>query len=638
MDCPRCHGRLSGRDRFCPHCGLLVEELVANLAVEEDSVSPSEEDQADAQGSPEVESSAPSLSMQASSTEDDEVPVGNTSKEQGVSFADNGPQDDSQFPGASDAEPGDDGLDDKEDVEPAFDQDLKQELESDFDPELEPSSGLSYDADFDSDFGEEFEVASESASEEPDDLRPESEYGSNPESNKDFEPERTSEPKAHEKASDLDDTLSHKALVVANPPVATTIETDTPLPEPEFEDWEDQPRAKREFVGLNDEDDRRPLLSSTAHRVVAIISLVVVVALVISSCVAWSMERGKVEAEQEAQAEAERVLHTAVPTPVSLTLPGFDAAQVSPVALRVVGASETGESINELRLVTPDDAVVTLLPGTYTISLGGAPASKQGLLYEGSVDSFDVVVRSANEQGEETVPQETPTFVFEQLEPIDVKDEQIDAARAWMAEANLQDANSYVDAVVARRKKELDERVSQQEAKEREEQAANEQAARTIEEQLKASKQTSNNYYSFVLPSSWQGKVQVTTTNDSSGAPITTVHLPGNPSAELARISYLEGTSASSTGGVDQHVVVTRMASDAKHHVEVRTTNWPHIVSQGNEVAFANVGADDAELLVSLSTGGELTYEDVFSGYNDELVLDAEREFNESAFASLVAY
>lgn len=391
-------------------------------------------------------------------------------------------------------------------------------------------------------------------------------------------------------------------------------------------------------------------------------------------------------------AAVEEALQTKVPFEVDLQVSDYDASRTTPVPVRVTGTTKTGESVDEVQLLVPDQPFLQLLPGSYEVGLEGGPVSNAGTLYSASVDRFSIEVV---EQVQGTVPDgrvvaeqtdtQMPLLICRPIPPQDVRDEEIEAARAWMLAAGIAGAQEFADSVIIRRQQVLEQLAAEQQQREEAEREAREQEEKKLEDALKARKKTSNEYFSFELPASWEGKVEVTSTYDAQGFPLVSIHLPEDADAELARITVESGrgststdddedaddentddedmavddedeadededdgygTSASANGSSNSrradknlsHVVVSRALSDGVHHVEVKTTNWPLIASNGSYAYTMSLTDDQLDTLVKLSTGGAFGLKDVEGGaFTDDDIAVAEKDFSQVAFSSLEA-
>ncbi len=228
---------------------------------------------------------------------------------------------------------------------------------------------------------------------------------------------------------------------------------------------------------------------------IAAILLMVVVALFVRGA-------GESRREQEEQAALEQALNTALPVAVTLDIEGYQEEHMTPIPLRVKGKAANGKEVDEVHLVTPNRASISMLPGSYGISLEGRPVSDEGVVFDGSVDTFTVEVAapqqstqdkeaSQSEKGD-GVASESPVFVFAPIAPENVRDVDVDALRSWMKTAGIGNAESYIDAVVNRRNEALERLEQEQAAREEEELKKVEDTTRQIQEQIKNGQKRQN--------------------------------------------------------------------------------------------------------------------------------------------------
>ena len=140
--------------------------------------------------------------------------------------------------------------------------------------------------------------------------------------------------------------------------------------------------------------------------------------------------------------------------------------------------------------------------------------------------------------------------------------------------------------------------------------------------------------FTFEVPAYWAGRVEVQVFEDGMGRMAATIYLPGNPQAELAALSLVDGDEAMAAGDIGSHLVGST-ASGQGTHVEVWTKNWPWLAAN-TDTASLGVSSDELEQFVDLSTGGALSLADAQAGGDDVVI--AEADYTASELASTVAF
>ncbi len=118
--------------------------------------------------------------------------------------------------------------------------------------------------------------------------------------------------------------------------------------------------------------------------------------------------------------------------------------------------------------------------------------------------------------------------------------------------------------------------------------------------------------FTFDIPDYWAGRVSVSMSDLDGASPTASVHLAGNPDAELARLTLMPGDEPQAAGDIGSYLAGS-VASGNDTHVEVWANNWPWLAAhqaEGGTIGLS-VSEDELEELVDLSTGGELALDDV---------------------------
>ena len=407
MECPRCKERLDRYTRFCPSCGLIVEDLVAELLEQEGSTEDHVAAGEDAQG-------------QAQAFQDEDVPnqgPGDTAKiavlavdEAEQESADQTDQD------------GEDAL--PEAVEPS------EASANDEEPSTKPNDSIGG----------------------PGENEPSDAHGS-----------------GNERAANSSDATAYEESARA-PQVEADAQKDTADPNASF--WS----HVKSFV--------------LAHKIVIIVAAGLLAVLIIAGVVVTmqNMERTRLQAESEAAYA--QALNTPRLVAVELKIDNYSEEHVTPIPLRVTGTSTSGDSVDEVLLVTPQAPELSLLPGSYSVRLEGRPVSDQGVLYDGSIDTFTLEVPVENEETPDEKKlvkdqsQKPLMFVFAPIAPQNISEADIDAARAWMKAADLKNADAYADAVANSRNETLEHIEQEQATREEEGLKKVEDTTRQIENEI----------------------------------------------------------------------------------------------------------------------------------------------------------
>jgi len=128
--------------------------------------------------------------------------------------------------------------------------------------------------------------------------------------------------------------------------------------------------------------------------------------------------------------------------------------------------------------------------------------------------------------------------------------------------------------------------------------------------------------FQFTLPSYWRGKVDVVVDGDEVDI-YPRGYAPAADSdsdkAALVSLELEDGTEPDVAGDIGNFLAYSQPLGS--HHVEVWATNWPWLAASGNADYTGVSSTSEFRVLVDLSTGGSLTYDDAVSrGENDDLV------------------
>ena len=128
--------------------------------------------------------------------------------------------------------------------------------------------------------------------------------------------------------------------------------------------------------------------------------------------------------------------------------------------------------------------------------------------------------------------------------------------------------------------------------------------------------------FQFTLPSYWRGKVDVVVDEDEVDI-YPRGYAPAADSdsdkAALVSLELEDGTEPDVAGDIGNFLAYSQPLGS--RHVEVWATNWPWLAASGNADYTGVSSTSEFRVLVDLSTGGSLTYDDAVSrGEGDNLV------------------
>ena len=309
--------------------------------------------------------------------------------------------------------------------------------------------------------------------------------------------------------AEVEDTLEPEPVETPKPTPAAPIPEPAPAAKPDVR-TEARPTERRESPArptrtrttdspdMSDDYSRASAYERGGIRALirrwrtVLIAVVCVLALILAGVSSVRWNKGQKEADEAAAAADAREadIRTPVEIGVGIDLAGYDEAHMTPVPFRVAGSAATGEAVDEFVTIQhPNVDTLSLLKGTYIVSLGGPVLSDMGDLFEGTVDSFSLAILddgiSVNGKRIEPGDAQPLRFVFTRIEPQNITDGLLDMARTWMLKAEIVNYQAYIDAVVGKRQEAIDRFAAEQAAKEEAERKAAEEAARQAEEQKK---------------------------------------------------------------------------------------------------------------------------------------------------------
>jgi hypothetical protein len=132
--------------------------------------------------------------------------------------------------------------------------------------------------------------------------------------------------------------------------------------------------------------------------------------------------------------------------------------------------------------------------------------------------------------------------------------------------------------------------------------------------------------YSFDLPAYWKGKVDVVVNGDEATIYAKDVHDQGR----LMTLSYVDETEPQVAGDIANHLVAYFRCGSGT--VEVWTTNFPYLIKSDS---LPGLSDESAATLVDLSTGGQLSYDDVKAAASVDDISMAEYNYTKTAITGV---
>ena len=354
----------------------------------------------------------------------------------------------------------------------------------------------------------------------------------------------------------------------------------------------------------SDEERRETLLRQQAterrgRKLSALIALVLVVALAcFAGCTAWNV------ISSQRQEDARNAVRERVSVTVAVSIPATEgAAQGSMIPLTVRGTDLNGQPVDETRFVNWDGTGLTLLQGTFELSVAASPIASDGTLFSPPENTATVTVSAPAGSGAAADP-ETPvnanapvdltqqvSFSFGALDPASVTDDQINDAYTYASQGGASTENAMELRYAAQFKR--DNAVTAQQEEKRQQ-----------EEAQKARYTVSSNPYSFELPEYWRGKVGVRQDGDT-----TAVYPLNDPEKRLCTL-MVRPAEENNAGDIANSLIYATPLPDGRT-LTVWAPRWGYIVARAQQDGSAEGQGytdDGAQNLVDLQTGGGTTY------------------------------
>ena len=311
--------------------------------------------------------------------------------------------------------------------------------------------------------------------------------------------------------------------------------------------------------------------------IAAIIAAVLIVVVVAAA--AWT-SRANREATETAE-HADRYVTFA------LDAPGYAEGKDSPIPVRISGTNLDGAQVDRVYYITPKNPTIGVQQGSYTASVPASPLLSSGTLYEVPQDLIDVQIREKDLSGGDL------NWTFTEMEPVDITDEQLDAAYENALASGMQTdkVDALREGVVSARQSALDKQAADQQAAA---DAAAAQADSMAQEEARANARNfDDGYVALDVPDFWQGNITYDSYGHTSGAFHTEFYVAGG-SFMLLRIDGMDGDL--STYGATYTNAATEIWNS--RHGGSPYSDW------------------ELEEALYLQTGGAITPDDVLACYD----------------------
>ena len=305
------------------------------------------------------------------------------------------------------------------------------------------------------------------------------------------------------------------------------------------------------------------------------------------------------------QENAQNAARQRVSVTVAVSVPAEEgAAQGSMIPLTVHGTDLNGQPVDETRFVNWDGTGLTLLQGTYDLSVAASPIASDGTLFSLPENTATVTVSAPAGSSTEAADPETPVnegapvdlteqvrFSFGTVDPASVTDDQINAAYTYAAQGGAETETAMELRYAAQFKR--DNAVATQQDAQRQE-----------EEAKKAQYTVTSNLYSFELPEYWRGKVGVRQDGDT-----TVVYPLSDPEKRLCTF-MVRPAEENNAGDIANSLIYSTPLPDGRT-LALWAPRWGYIVARAQQDGSAEEQGytdDAAQNLVDLQTGSGTTY------------------------------
>ena len=382
--------------------------------------------------------------------------------------------------------------------------------------------------------------------------------------------------------------------------------------------------ARRRQALMRDQSDE-----NRRRRMTLGFGVVVVVLLVaFAGFMWWRIETNK---HEEAAWEA---AHADVPVTLGVLIPETELCeQGSKIPLTVSGTDLDGNALDQTAFVNWDGSGLSLMQGSYTVSVPASPIGSDGTLFSVPTDKLQITIAgNENSDDPDTASASVDvagSLVFNEIDGLDVTDDDIAAAYDYASQGGASTSEDALALRTAAQKKRDEAKAAhdEQEAEKR----AKERAERLV----------SADDYEFELPDYWKNKVTVKQDGDT-----TVFYSKDDDRRRLCTIMVMPTDEiGESTVG---NALIYQTPVDDENTLTVWTPRWGYLIAQAKDEAAENSkdadkekdskseDADDekssddkdsspatddevsdelAETLVDLQTGGEATYAEMKADY-----------------------
>lgn len=340
-----------------------------------------------------------------------------------------------------------------------------------------------------------------------------------------------------------------------------------------------------------------------------IIAVIILVVLIAAGFVAWFLvdQHNKEVWEQE---------HKEYPINITVTADGYDPKTSSPIPILIEGTDFEGNPVSiETLSGTSESESLSLIRGTYTLTVTTSPFLLDGSMFDVSESKVDFEVTGDGESG-----QGNASVSLSVLDEASMSEEQITSSKDKLVSLGFNEdkAAEFADTAEAKLKKYQDALAAQKAA-----------------EEALAKRHISTEWYEFDIPASWVGKVEYSTTGDK-----TSVYLAGHPDYDLLT-AYLDPEHAENEGDIGFSMIAHKNGSNFTAVIWAK--NWPCLAAiQELDLGDTISGSSSEQQsilssLVSLSTGGNITYDQVVSDPDKYLNNVAAFDFAKQAIGSTLS-
>lgn len=290
-----------------------------------------------------------------------------------------------------------------------------------------------------------------------------------------------------------------------------------------------------------------------------------------------------------------------VEVPFEVDIPNYDPDSGSLVPVQVTGTDYDDNDVDEVQYVDDDGEGLSLLPGSYELSIAASPFGEDGTLY---ACPDDKVALDIEEDGSVSMSGAFP-LEFKLADALDVTDDDIQRAYDCAVDGGC-DTKDQADDLKSAAEKWRDDAV------EEENRRAQEEETRRRAEQEEAAYRVTSNYYEFTVPVYWRGRVTWTQSGNT-----TNIYSSAYPSRKVCSIEVESASSALNMGDIGGGICY--YVNNGSQRVTVRMTNYSYIIayyaSLNSSDPSTYYSMDEARELVDLQSMGSYSYDTMLNTY-----------------------